>query len=76
MAGPGPRGPRGPMPKIENPGKLLLRLMKFVFSQIWKMNKNEMKITVDVHIKTLRKKLNEYGAKIKTHVGLGYSYGE
>ena len=33
MAGPGPRGPRGPMPKIENPGKLLLRLMKFVFSR-------------------------------------------
>ena len=32
--------------------------------------------TVDVHIKTLRKKLNEYGSKIKTHVGLGYSYGE
>ena len=33
MAGPGPRGPRGPMPKIENPGKLLARLMKFVLSR-------------------------------------------
>ena len=32
MAGPG-RGPRGPMPKIENPGKLLMRLMKFIFSR-------------------------------------------
>lgn len=32
MAGPG-RGPRGPMPKIENPGKLLTRLMKFIFSR-------------------------------------------
>ena len=33
MAGPGPRGPRGPMPKLENPGKLLARLMKFIFSR-------------------------------------------
>ena len=34
MAGPGPgRGPKGPMPKIENPGKLLARLMKFIFSR-------------------------------------------
>ncbi|MBR3811896.1 MAG: ABC transporter ATP-binding protein [Agathobacter sp.] len=27
------RGPRGPVPKISNPGKLLSRLMKFVFSR-------------------------------------------
>ena len=33
MAGPGGRGPRGPMPKIENPGKLLARLMKFILSR-------------------------------------------
>ena len=26
------RGPRGPVPKIKNPGKLLMRLMKFVFA--------------------------------------------
>ena len=32
MAGPG-RGPRGPMPKIEDPGKLLARLMKFILSR-------------------------------------------
>lgn len=31
---PGPKGPMGPMgPKIENPGKLFLRLMKFVLSK-------------------------------------------
>ena len=29
----GPRGPRGPVPKISNPGKLLSRLMGFVFSR-------------------------------------------
>ena len=29
--GPGSRGPRGPKPKIENPGKLFVRVMKYVF---------------------------------------------
>ena len=33
MAGPHGPGPRGPAPKISNPGKLLSRLMKFVFSR-------------------------------------------
>ena len=28
---PGPRGPRGPKPKIKNPGKLFARLMGFIF---------------------------------------------
>ena len=27
------RGPRGPVPKIKNPGVLLSRLMKFIFSR-------------------------------------------
>lgn len=30
---PGPRGPRGPKPKIKNPGKLLARLMGFIFKK-------------------------------------------
>ena len=29
--GPGPRGARGPRPKVENPGKLLKRIMDEVF---------------------------------------------
>ena len=29
----GPRGPRGPLPKIKNPGKLLSRLLGFLFSR-------------------------------------------
>lgn len=29
--GPGPRGPRGPKPKIENPGKLLKRILGYTF---------------------------------------------
>ena len=30
--GPGRRGPRGPKPKIKNPGKLFARLMKYIFA--------------------------------------------
>lgn len=30
MPGPGPRGPRGPKPKIENPGKLFSRIIGFM----------------------------------------------
>lgn len=30
---PGPRKPQGPRPKIENPGKLFLRLMQYIFKQ-------------------------------------------
>lgn len=30
MPGPGPRGPRGLKPRVENPGKLMGRLLKYV----------------------------------------------
>ncbi len=33
MAGPGRRGPRGPLPKLKNPGQLLGRLLKFLLSR-------------------------------------------
>lgn len=32
---PGPRGPQGPKPKINNPGKLFGRLMQFVLKNYW-----------------------------------------
>ena len=32
MRGPGGKGPRGPRPKVENPGKLLKRLLGYVFA--------------------------------------------
>lgn len=35
MPGPGQRGPRGPKPKIKNPGKLFMRLIKKVMSRYW-----------------------------------------
>ena len=62
--------------------EILLSTQRKVFtreellSKVWGMDFAGETRTVDVHIKTLRKKLNEYGEKIKTHVGLGYSYGE
>ena len=33
VKGPGPRGPMGPKPKIKNPGKLFIRLMKYVMQK-------------------------------------------
>ena len=47
-----------------------------LLSKIWGLEFAGETRTVDAHITTLRKKLKEYGAKIKTHIGLGYSYGE
>lgn len=32
---PGPNGPRGPKPKIKNPGKLFKRLMAFILKRYW-----------------------------------------
>lgn len=33
MPGPGPRGPQGPKPHIENPGKLFIRLMGYILKK-------------------------------------------
>jgi ATP-binding cassette subfamily B protein len=33
VKGPGPKGPRGPRPKIKNPGKLFFRLLKYVMQK-------------------------------------------
>ena len=30
-AGPGGRGPKGPRPKLKNPGKLFMRLLRYIF---------------------------------------------
>jgi ATP-binding cassette subfamily B protein len=32
MQGPGGRGPRGPRPKVKNPGQLMMRLLRYVFA--------------------------------------------
>ena len=62
--------------------EILLSTKRKVFSReelltkIWGLEFIGETRTVDAHITTLRKKLKEYGSKIKTHIGLGYSYGE
>ena len=33
VKGPGPKGPVGPKPKIKNPGKLFMRLLKYVMQK-------------------------------------------
>lgn len=33
MPGPGPNGPRGPKPKIKNPGRLFIRLMRYILAR-------------------------------------------
>ena len=40
MPGPGPRGPRGPKPQVENPGKLMGRLLKYVGKKLWNSSGN------------------------------------
>ena len=47
-----------------------------LLSKVWGFEFMSETRTVDVHITTLRKKIKEYGSKIKTHIGIGYSYGE
>lgn len=62
--------------------QLLLTNQRKVFAReelltkIWGMDFIGETRTVDVHIKTLRKKIKDYGSKIKTHIGVGYSYGD
>ena len=64
--------------------ELLLKLMKnkgSVFSrdtllhEIWGYNFIGESRTVDVHIRTLRSKLGEYGEVIETIRGVGYKIG-
>ena len=56
--------------------KLIVFSREELLTKIWGLEFTGETRTVDVHITTLRKKLKEYGSKIKTHIGIGYSYGE
>lgn len=43
-----------------------------LFSTIWKVNQSFESRTIDMHIKSLREKLNDDGSIIKTVYGIGY----
>ena len=58
--------------------KLLMQNVGMVFSrdklmsEIWGMDYIGETRTIDMHIKTLRKKLGSVGGQIKTVIGVGY----
>ncbi len=58
---------------LQHPGKVLSR--DRILSDIWDMDYLGESRTVDMHIKTLRKKLGESGKLIETVIGVGYRLG-
>ena len=55
---------------MENPKRVFSR--DAILTQIWGADYFGETRTVDMHIKTLRKKLGEYGGMIATVIGVGY----
>ena len=55
---------------MENPKRVFSR--DTILTQIWGADYFGETRTVDMHIKTLRKKLGEYGGMITTVIGVGY----
>lgn len=55
---------------LENPGMVFSR--EKLLSKVWGVDYMGETRTVDMHIKTLRQKLGEYGSMIKTVIGVGY----
>ena len=58
---------------LENKGKVLTRDM--LMDKVWGSDFDRENRTVDVHIRTLRSKLREYGNLIETVRGVGYKIG-
>lgn len=46
-----------------------------IMQQVWGVDFEGESRTVDMHIKTLRQKLGEYGRQIRTTRGIGYAIG-
>ena len=55
---------------MQTPGKVFSR--ENLLSSVWGMDYMGETRTVDMHIKTLRQKLGNYGSMIKTVIGVGY----
>lgn len=58
---------------LQHPGKVLSR--DRILSEVWDTDYLGESRTVDMHIKTLRKKLGESGNLIETVIGVGYRLG-
>lgn len=59
---------------IENSGTVFTRDQ--IFDAIWGYDFDGENRTLDVHVRTLRQKLGEYGSIIETVRGIGYKMGE
>lgn len=57
---------------ITNPDKTFSR--EDLFNQVWENDSNSTMRTIDMHVSSLRKKLKEHGALIKTIHQVGYKY--
>lgn len=57
---------------VKNKGKVLKR--DFLMEEIWGIDFEGESRTLDMHIRTIRKKLGDEGAKIKTIRNVGYRY--
>ena len=55
---------------LQNPGVVLTR--DKLMDQVWSTDFSGESRTVDMHVKTLRQKLGESGAQIKTVRSVGY----
>ncbi len=58
---------------IENKGKVLARDQ--LLNSIWGYGFDGENRTIDVHIRTLRQKLGDWGQNIETVRGVGYKIG-
>jgi len=59
---------------MENPGRVFTR--DLILSNVWGIDFEGESRTLDMHIKTLRRKLGECGRLIRTVRGVGYSIGK
>jgi DNA-binding response OmpR family regulator len=59
---------------ITNPGKIFSR--EELYAQVWNSDSNSTYRTIDMHVSSLRKKLKDYGALIKTVHQIGYKYSK
>ncbi len=59
---------------LENQGKVITR--DFLLNSVWGYDFDGETRTVDVHIRTIRSKLDKYGDYIETVRGVGYRIGE
>ena len=59
---------------LKNRGRIFSR--EDILNKVWEDNTVVVDRTIDVHITRLRKKIKEYGKKLKSKPGYGYSFSK